>query len=90
MKIMELEPVFVEGFMPEKLEQGKLYISEEYWPVLHLCCCGCGKVTSTPIGIEGWKLTVTDKKVTLSPSVGNFQYPCKSHYFIRDNKVVWC
>lgn len=27
--------------------------------------------------------------VTLSPSIGNGAYKCRSHYFIRENSVVW-
>jgi hypothetical protein len=27
--------------------------------------------------------------VSLSPSIGNFEFSCQSHYFIRKNLVVW-
>jgi len=27
--------------------------------------------------------------VSLFPSIGNWSHPCKSHYWIRDNKVIW-
>lgn len=27
--------------------------------------------------------------VTLNPSIGNWSYPCRSHYFIQANRVVW-
>lgn len=27
--------------------------------------------------------------VTLHPSIGNWGFPCRSHYLIRRNKVVW-
>jgi hypothetical protein len=27
--------------------------------------------------------------VSLDPSIGNFNLPCQSHYWIRDGKVVW-
>lgn len=39
---------------------------------------------------NGWSCSVKDGKVTFGPSVGNFQFPCKSHYWIQDGKVVWC
>lgn len=26
---------------------------------------------------------------TLSPSVGSWDFPCRSHYFIRHDTVVW-
>ena len=39
---------------------------------------------------KGWKLSETDGEVTLHPSIGSFNLPCRSHYFIRGNTVVWC
>jgi hypothetical protein len=91
-KLFELEPVFVE-LIDSELEQGKLYISEKYGVAIHLCACGwCNQQTVTPIHnpYTGWSMTNIDGKVTLSPSIGNFQMPCNSHYFVRENKVVWC
>ena len=89
-----LTPEYVE-FMPDhdQMEQGVLYISERFQIAIHLCACGkCGWQTVTPLddGSKGWKMTKEDRKVTLSPSIGAFQHPCKSHYFIRNNEVVWC
>ena len=85
LKKVRIEPVFVE-FMPEKLEENKLYISEKYGACLHKCLCGCGSETSTPIGGSGWKLTKHDNgKVSLSPSISKFQAECKSHYIITKN-----
>lgn len=36
-------------------------------------------------------LTLTERLsgVTMRPSVGSFNLPCKSHYYITDNKVEW-
>ena len=77
-------------FIPEKLEEGILYISFEYEVAIHLCCCGCKEKTVTPFGKNGWNLehNVKTNEVTLTPSIGNFQIPCKSHYFITNNKVI--
>ena len=87
---MTLEPRFSK-YIPEKkdLEQGVLYISLEYHAVIHLCPCGCGWEVSTPITETGWQFENEDGLVSLSPSIGNFQYPCKSHYFIKKNEVIW-
>ena len=88
-----ITPKFVQ-YIPEELEQGILYISLEYDAALHKCCCGCGNTVSTPIDPNpphnGWTLTNDSGRVSLSPSIGNFQLPCKTHYFIRENQVVWC
>ena len=95
MKHNTLKPEFFH-FIPETLEEGILYISLEYSAVLHKCCCGCGQVVSTPIsnGREGWDggwtLTNENGLVSLHPSIGNFQIPCKTHYFIKNNEVIWC
>jgi hypothetical protein len=89
----ELKPVFVKT-MPKELEQGVLYVSELYGTAIHLCACGsCKQHTVTPfhIGERGWQYTRdAEDRVTLHPSIGNFQMPCKSHYWVRENKIVWC
>ena len=85
LKKVAIEPVFVE-FIPERLEPGKLFISEKYKAALHLCLCGCGEIVSTPLGRDGWELTkFPENKITLSPSIGNYSFSCKSHYIIVKN-----
>jgi hypothetical protein len=86
--INELTPEFVE-FIPEKLKNGIIYISIIYETAVHLCCCGCGMKTVTPLSSGGWKLALDYELVTFEPSIGNFQFTCKSHYLIRNNKVIW-
>lgn len=88
-RLNELEPVFVE-FVPHQLEAGKLYISERFGTTSHLCPCGCQELVVMPINKEhGWNMTKKDGKITLRPSVGNFELPCKSHYYITENKIEW-
>ena len=29
------------------------------------------------------------KTVSLDPSIGNWSFPCQSHYWIRNNRVKW-
>jgi hypothetical protein len=93
MKDMSLKPVFVK-FVPKKLEQGVLYVSEEFGTAIHLCACGaCGQKTVTPFHIaeRGWQYTRDAlDQVTLHPSIGNYQMPCRSHYWVRENRVEWC
>ncbi len=90
MKINEFIPEFV-YFIPEQLEEGKLYISETYGVAIHLCACGCGAKTVTPIGKGEWTLTKNGDKVTLRPSIGNFmgEDPYHAHYYVTDNKIEW-
>lgn len=82
---VEIEPVFVE-FIPKELEERKVYISEEYEVSVHNCLCGCGNKTVLPFGKDGWKLIKeSNGEISFTPSVGNFQFPCKSHYIITKN-----
>lgn len=76
-------------FIPEKPEQGTLYISQKYKTAVHICCCGCGLEVVTPLNPAKWSLTDHGDSVSLFPSIGNWSFPCKSHYWIRHNKVMW-
>jgi hypothetical protein len=75
--------------IPKQLEPGVLYVSEEYGAAVHLCACGCGTKVSTPLGPTEWTLQVTASGPSLMPSVGNWQLPCQSHYWIREGNVLW-
>ncbi|MBX3118544.1 MAG: hypothetical protein KF784_05735 [Fimbriimonadaceae bacterium] len=79
---------FVESF-PESLEHGKLYVSMRYRTAAHLCACGCGRKVVTPIRRGAWKLEFDGESITLFPSIGSSNLPCRSHYFIRDGLVKW-
>ncbi len=87
MKIYEIKKEFVRR-VPTELEKGVLYVCLDCDVVVHKCACGCGEKVVLPLSPEHWKLSY-DGEVTLSPSIGNYQYDCKSHYFIRDGKIVW-
>ena len=88
MKIKEYRFIFVPR-IPTELESGVLYINLECNVAIHKCACGCGEKVVTPIDPKGWTLTYNGDTVTLSPSIGNWAYRCKSHYFIQRNKVKW-
>ena len=36
-----------------------------------------------------WTLSFDGKSISLHPSVGNWNFPCRSHYWIRNNQVLW-
>lgn len=76
-------------FMPKELESGVLYFAEQYGAAAHLCACGCGSKIRTPIGPTEWSIENGAAGVSLSPSVGNWQRPCKSHYWISDGEIEW-
>lgn len=79
---------FVE-FIPDALKEGTLYVSMEYATVVHKCCCGCGKEVVTPLSPTDWKLIFDGKTISLDPSIGNWGFECQSHYWIRNNRVLW-
>lgn len=74
---------------PPTLAEGVIYVSIAYAMVLHLCACGCGNKVVTPLSPAEWQLLYDGESVSLTPSVGNWEYPCRSHYWIRRNKVQW-
>lgn len=90
-KQVECTPELVE-FIPEKsdMKPNVIYISEQYKASCHLCLCGCGELIALNIDpVTGWIITTYGDplKVTVSPSIGNYQLPCKSHYIITKNKA---
>lgn len=87
-KIEYLEPKFVD-LIPSTLEGGVLYISRKYKTASHLCCSGCGNRVVTPLKPGGWSLSLKKGTVSLYPSIGNWSLPCRSHYWIRRNRVIW-
>lgn len=76
-------------FVPERLERGIIYISERYRTASHLCCCGCGMEVVTPLNPAKWQLFEQDGAISLHPSIGNWSFPCQSHYWIESNCVRW-
>ena len=88
MRQSRIAPKFVD-FIPDKLEEGVLYVSERYRTCSHLCCCGCGEEVVTPLSPAEWSLSVRGTTVSLHPSIGNWDYACRSHYVIQDNAVRW-
>jgi hypothetical protein len=87
MRINALKPVFTE-YIPADPEPGHLYLSMHFQTAVHLCACGCESKVVTPFGPNDWVLTF-DGTVSLRPSVGNGQHDCRSHYYIRCDRIAW-
>lgn len=88
MRQAHVVPQFVE-YIPERLEEGILYISEKYGTATHKCCCGCGEEVVTPLNPTDWSLKIESNLVTLDPSIGNWSFACRSHYWIQRGEVIW-
>lgn len=82
------EAVF-SAVIPRQLESGVLYVSMERSTAIHLCMCGCGAEVVTPFGRGSWRICFDGDTVSLTPSVGNGALPCRTHYFIRENRIEW-
>lgn len=75
--------------IPDQLENGILYISIKYCTAIHKCCCGCQEEVVTPLSPTDWQLTFNGESISLYPSIGNWNFDCKSHYWITNNRVEW-
>ena len=87
-RINSITHQFVDS-IPSILADGTLYISIDYATAVHKCCCGCGREVVTPLTPIDWKLKYDGETVSLNPSVGNWSFDCKSHYWIDSGKVRW-
>src|ERR1043166_6294058 len=89
--------VIVEGdSLPECLPFRNLVLAREDgedWCVGLRCPCGCGQRLEMMLlkGVSPrWDVTVDDRgRPTLHPSVW-LRGGCRSHFWIRSGKVVWC
>lgn len=75
--------------IPRELEAGVFYVSMDYATAIHACMCGCGREVVTPFGRASWTITYDGERVSLWPSIGNGAFPCRSHYIVRDGRIVW-
>lgn len=88
MKLRLIRAEHVE-YIPKILDSGVLYVSRKFRTASHLCCCGCGTKIVTPLRETEYNLIEHRNLVSLHPSIGNWNHPCQSHYWIKDNQVIW-
>ena len=90
LKKINMDICFVDR-MPsmEMMKERCLYICIPCRVIIHKCACGCGRQVVTPLSPRGWTMKYNGQAVSLSPSIGNWAFPCQSHYWITDNSVVW-
>ena len=79
---------FVES-VPDELASDVLYVCIPFATVVHKCACGCGNEVVTPLSPTDWRLTFNGVSISLYPSIGNWSFPCRSHYFIEYGNVRW-
>src|SRR5438309_3859317 len=69
------------------LKERTVYVSIPYATAIHKCCCGCGNEVVTPLSPVQWALVFDGDSISLEPSIGNWNFACRSHYWITRNKV---
>lgn len=79
---------FVDEIPPDLVED-TVYVSTPYAIALHLCACGCGIKVVTPLSPTDWSVVFNGVSVGLTPSIGNWSFPCRSHYWIKHGEVIW-
>jgi hypothetical protein len=84
--------------VPDAPEPHMIYISLRYSTAVHLCACGCGLEVVTPLSPTDWQIAYDgqtlsliggDDAVSRAGSIGNWSFPCRSHYLIRRGQVHW-
>lgn len=83
-----LAHTFVES-IPSELDDDTVYVSIDFRTTIHLCACGCRNQVVLPLRPSAWSLTYDGQEISMSPSVGNWSFDCRSHYWIRHGIVVW-
>jgi hypothetical protein len=74
----------------------RLYIvgkSGRYKWAIFSCPCGCGgqiDVCLMPSAMPRWDLSLRNGRASLSPSIWVSQERCGSHFWVRQNRVIWC
>lgn len=93
-KINEFERVENVEYIPHVIENNVLYISEKFGCSRHYCPCGCGteiNIPLKPFWHHGWDFKrEPGDLITFTPSLLNTSCPNKAHYFVRQNKIIWC
>jgi hypothetical protein len=77
------------GSFPDQIKDGTLYVSVTFASAVHKCCCGCGSEIVTPLTPTDWRMIFDGETISLEPSIGNWSFPCQSHYWIKRNQVRW-
>jgi len=86
--VTHIKYMFVEH-IPDKLNDGMLYVSTTFATAVHKCCCGCGQEVVTPLSPTDWRIIFDGDSISLDPSIGNWSFPCKSHYWIEHGFIIW-
>ena len=91
-RLKAITPKFVE-LIPtegEDLILGTVYISMKHGMVVYRCPCRCGGLSEFMLDPIRFRMEYDGNNVTFYPSIGIPYLQCRSHYWIRDNRIQWC
>ncbi len=91
-RLKAITPKFVE-FIPTEgtdLIPGFVYISMKHGMVVYRCPCGCGGLSEFMLDPIRFRIEYDGSTVTFYPSIGISYLECRSHYWIRNNRIEWC
>jgi len=74
--------------LPSTVDERIVYVSDEYELAVLKCACGCGHTVTLLLG-DGHRVRDVDGFADISPSIGVWDAPCRSHFLIRQGRVVW-
>ena len=82
--------------LPNAYVNNVLYLVGEhnvFWQAAMLCPCKCGDLIQLTLDNKGkprWQVSLNKKmQPTLKPSVHR-KVNCKSHFVLKNGKVIWC
>ena len=91
-RLKTITPKFVEFIPTEGKDMilGIVYISMKHGMVVYRCPCGCGGLSEFMLDPIRFRMEYDGSNVTFHPSIGISYLECRSHYWIRDNRIEWC
>lgn len=74
--------------LPVALADSVVYVSEEFELAALKCACGCGHQVNLLLG-DGHKVKDVGGLADVWPSIGVWDAPCRSHFWIEKGRVLW-
>ncbi|SRR5260221_8381709 len=81
---------------PEIVDKRTIYVvgqNQNTWLLAFECPCGCKTIIQLNILEDtkpNWRYTIgRNKKINITPSIWRTT-GCKSHFFIKRGKILWC
>jgi hypothetical protein len=74
--------------LPAALADNVVYVSEEFEIAALKCACGCWHQVNLLLG-DGHTVYDEGGLADISPSIGVWDAPCRSHFWIHNGRVLW-